>query len=239
MPPHTPQHKRWQEAPSPALPGAWPTPEPQRVGGEAGTVPPPHGCAALEDQTQVCPLGMGYAPGDEGATAAGGAGVYVHLQRPAPNSRPASPHLEDDSHDRQVQGLPGHGGRPLVNLIAHCQHRWPASGACPGGDCLPKSLGPRARMTRQLCQRLTATHLLPGKASACQSTQGRPGSAAPGTAGQRAGGTPAPETVGQGPVRTTPALRRALQGSPRPGSSRAARAGQLPQQWPKLGLQGY
>lgn len=34
--------------------------------------------------------------------------------------RPAGhPHLQDDAHDWQVQGLPRHRGRPLVNLTAH------------------------------------------------------------------------------------------------------------------------
>lgn len=36
-------------------------------------------------------------------------------------SRPAGyPHLQDDAHDWQVQGLPRHRGWPLVNLTAHC-----------------------------------------------------------------------------------------------------------------------
>lgn len=46
-------------------------------------------------------------------------------------AQPASSHLEDYSHDRQLQGLPRRGGGPLVNLTAHCGHRWPVSGACP------------------------------------------------------------------------------------------------------------
>lgn len=51
----------------------------------------------------------------------------------------ANPHLQDDSHNREVQGLPRHGGRPLVDLVTHYGRRWLVLGAC-----LPKPLGSTA-----------------------------------------------------------------------------------------------
>lgn len=113
-------------------------------------------------------------------------------------------HLEDDADDRQVQGLPRLGGWPLVNLIAHCGHRQPVSGACPAWKLPAEATGSTARRC-DLWPRLRVTHLPPGRALACRSTQGQSGSAAPGTAGQRAGETPAPETAGPTePVRGHP-----------------------------------
>lgn len=150
--------------------------------------------------------------------------------------QPGSPHLEDDSHDRQVQGLPRHRGRPLVNLIADCEHRWPASEACPGGSCPPEPPGATAgMMMRQLWQRLPATHPLPGRAPACRSTRGQPGSAAPGTAGRRAGGTPAPETAGPRAGEMSPQPLGTLQGPLRPSSSRVAQGG-VSHRLPRNGL---
>lgn len=148
---------------------------------------------------------MGRAPGGwrEQLPARSG---HLHALGGFPHP-PANPHLEDDSRDRQVQGLPRHWGRPLVNLIAHCGHTSSVS-SLPHVEAACQSHWVLQLDSETSLAGLMVTHLLLGRALACQSTRGRSGSAAPGTAGRRAGGTPAPETAGPtGPVRGHPATQ--------------------------------
>lgn len=66
--------------------------------------------------------------------------------------RPAGhPHLQDDAHDWQVQGLPRHRGRPLVNLAAHCS---------PGGPGQEPALWKRPA-------KATESHSWPMRPSGC------------------------------------------------------------------------
>lgn len=94
--------------------------------------PPPLGHTALEDWIPACPPWTEFAPREEGSSChkGGRASPPTHTGMAYPS---AAPHLNDDSHDREVQGLPRHGGWPLVNLIARCGQRWPMSGAVPKG----------------------------------------------------------------------------------------------------------
>lgn len=153
---------------------------------------PPRGCSASEARAQACPLSVGCAPMDQGSSCRRDG---PHTRAPAPAT---SPHLEDDSHDGQVQDLPRRRCRPLVDLVADCGHRRPASRGQAWSKLPSGAAGSYSRADVAAPLHLLATHLLPGRAPACRRTQGPPGPAVPGTAGRRAGGTAAPATAGPG-----------------------------------------
>ena len=186
---------------------------------------PPRGCSASEARAQACLLSVGCAPMDQGGSCRRDG---PHTRAPAPA---ASPHLEDDSHDGQVQGVPRHGRRPLVNLVADCGHRRPASEAGPGASCPAELPGTAAGQTQRphcTCWPLTcfqAGHQLVEELRGHQAQQclEQPDEGQAGQQHQRLQGPGAGETSPQPPRTWQGSPGPALQGCPGRASHRLSR----------------
>lgn len=139
---------------------------------------PPLGHTAAEDWIQACPPWMGCVPGG------GGSSCQPGVAPPCPGHLPAQPATltcRTTPTTGRFRVCPGTGaGHWSISLHAVVQGVRVRSRPCGSG--LPRPLGPTAGRCDSLAD-LMATHLLPGRAPACQSTRGRSGSAAPGTAG--------------------------------------------------------